>query len=265
MTQVVIMALVLTGGIGFPVLRELWTRSSNLFRRRVLKRHVPWRRTPVGMKVALLMSAILLVAGALTFGATEANGVLAPLAPGDQALNATFASVVSRSAGFNTLDVASFSPPTLFIVLMLMFVGGSSGGTAGGIKTNTLAVLLATLRGELRGRDPELFGRAIDPRAIRRAVAVSALSLLFVALALLLLSVFEPDKPFLSLAVETVSAFGTVGLSAGLTTDLGTASKLLLTMTMFVGRVGPLTIAYAVGRDHGGARHRLASEDLMVG
>lgn len=265
LTQLVIIGLVLTGGIGFPVLRELSTRALSSFRKRVLKRQVPWRRTPVGMKVALTMSAVLLISGALAIGATEYNGELARLGPFEQGLNALFTSVISRSAGFNTIDIARFAPATLFIVLMLMFVGGSSGGTAGGIKTNTLAVLLATLRAELRGRDPELFGRAIDPRAIRRAVAVAALSLLFVALALLILTLLEPGKPFLSLAFETVSAFGTVGLTAGLTPGLGAAAKLLLTATMFVGRVGPLTIAYAVGRDGGGRRHRLASEDLMVG
>lgn len=264
-SQLVISALVLTGGIGFTVLRELWIRLVRLFRRRVLRRPQRWRRTPVGVKVAIVTSAVLVVAGSLAIGASEAYGELASLAPGEQALNATFTSVISRSAGFNTLEMTHLAPPTLFLILLLMFVGGSPGGTAGGIKTNTLAVLLATMRAELRGRDPELFGRAIDPRTIRRAVAVASLSALFVAMALLVLTALEPGRSFLALAFETVSAFGTVGLSVGLTPELGTAAKLVITATMFVGRVGPLTIAYAVGRDVEAGRHRLATEELAVG
>jgi len=264
-TQLVVMVLVLTGGIGFTVLRELWARIVRFYRRRVLKQLLPWRRTPVGVKVALVTSGVLLLLGALGIGASEASGALGHLSPGQQALNATFMSTMTRSAGFNTIDMSQLAPATLFIAMLLMFVGGSPGSAAGGIKTNTLAVLLATLRAELRGRDPELFGRAIDPRTIRRAVAVVSLSVMFLAGVLLLLTVLEPHQPFLDLAFEAVSAVATAGLSVGVAAELGTAAKLVVTVTMFVGRVGPLTIAYAVGRDHVASTHRLASEDVMVG
>jgi trk system potassium uptake protein TrkH len=264
-TQLVIMLLILTGGIGFAVMRELAQRARRTWLRRVKRVHVPWVRPTVATRVALLTSAALLLIGAIGLGASEAYGTLHGLSPVDQVVNATFASVTARTAGFNTLDMTQLAPPTLVLTIMLMFIGGSPGSTAGGIKTNTLAVILATLRAELKGRSPELFGRAIAPRTVRRAVAVVALSLGFVSFVLLAMTIAEPDKGFLALAFESFSAFGTAGLSVGLTPTLGVAGKLIITVAMFVGRVGPLTIAFAVGQEREAPRYRLAAEDVAVG
>ncbi len=264
-TQLTLIGLVLTGGLGFAVLRELAARLKGFFLRRVLGRTIPWRRTPVGTKIVLWTSAILVVGGALSIGASEAYGALESMSPGEQALNATFASVVARTAGFNTFDLGQLAAPAMMITMLLMMIGGSPGSTAGGMKTTTLVVVLATLRAELRGREPEIFGRAIDPGTIRRAVAVAALSLLFIVVATLVVAICEPERDFLALAFDTVSAATTTGLSTGITPHLHDVTKLVLTATMFIGRVGPLTAAYAVGRDHVQARHRLATEEIAVG
>ncbi len=264
-TQAIIVTLVFTGGIGFSVLRELYIRAKRLFLRRVLRRPLPWRRTPVGIKVAVVTHLVLLLAGALLIGATEHAGELAPLSAGEQALNATFTSAMPRSAGFNTLDMTRLADPTLLVLIVLMFIGGSPGSTAGGIKTTTFLVLLATLRAELRGREPELYGRAIAPRTIRRAVAVSALTLIFIVVVLFFLVALEPELPFLNLTFEAVSAVATTGLSTGITASLSDAAKLVVTLAMFVGRIGPLTVANAVGREVEDKHHRLATEELVVG
>jgi trk system potassium uptake protein TrkH len=264
-TQVVIMLLIITGGIGFAVMRELAARAHRFWLVRVRQRKVPWQRPTVALRVALWTSLFLLVVGAIGLGASEAYGTLHDLPPGDQVLNATFASVTARTAGFNTLDMTKLAPPTLVLTIMLMFIGGSPGSTAGGIKTNTIAVIFATLRAELRGTSPELFGRAIGPRTVRRAIGVVALSIAFVSFIVLAMTIAEPDKPFLALAFESFSAFATVGLSVGLTPTLGVAGKLIIVVAMFVGRVGPLTIAYAVGQEREHARYRLADEDVAVG
>jgi trk system potassium uptake protein TrkH len=146
----------------------------------------------------------------------------------------------------------------------LMFIGGSPGSTAGGIKTTTVATLFATLRGELRNGEPNLGRRSIAPDVFRRASAVAAISSGIVIVSLTALTITE-EHEFMKLLVEAVSAFGTVGLSTGITAALTTAGKLVITATMFVGRVGPLTIALAVAAAEGKARYRLARESLPIG
>ena len=183
---------------------------------------------------------------------------------GGRVLAALFASVNTRTSGFNTVDLVVMKDATLMIMCVLMFIGGSPASTAGGIKTTTAAVVFATLRAELRGREPELAGRAIAPDALRKAIAVSAMSLAVVLTIILLLTLTE-DQKFIHLAFEAVSAFATVGLTAGITSSLSVAGKLIITAAMFVGRVGPFTIALAVGRDVEAQRYRLARENLPVG
>jgi trk system potassium uptake protein TrkH len=215
--------------------------------------------------VVLIVSAFLIVLGAALIAALDANGALEHLGAGDRVVNALFSSVSTRTAGFNTVDFGAMRAGTLLIVIVLMFIGGSPASCAGGIKTTTAAVVFAALRGELRGREPHLAGRALSPDAVRRATAVLTMSMLIVVGFLLVLTLTEPDKTFLQLAFETVSAFGTVGLSTGITPSLSIAGKIVISLLMFVGRVGPLTIALAVGRPAAAARHRLAREDLPIG
>jgi trk system potassium uptake protein TrkH len=155
-------------------------------------------------------------------------------------------------------------PATLLVIMLLMFVGGSPSSTAGGIKTTTLAVILAAVNAELRGREPRLLGRTLAAEVLRRATTVVTVSAAIVFLALLCLSLTE-RQDLLALAFEVVSAFGTVGLSTGITSSLSTAGKLIVILTMFAGRVGPLTVALAVSGSSAPEVQRPAREDLPVG
>lgn len=266
--QAVIMTLIVLGGLGFPVMMELvrhaWRRVV-----RVVKPAAPVpARLSLTTRVVLSTSLALIVAGALAIFALEFSSALAPAAEhgvGRRALAAVFASVNTRTAGFNTVDLAAMRDATLLLTCVLMFIGGSPASTAGGIKTTTFAAVVAALRAELRGREPELAGRALVPEVLRKAIAVLVM-MIGVALVITLLLTLTEDQPFLRLAFEAVSALATVGLSTGITGSLTVAGKLIVSAAMFLGRVGPFTIALAVGEapsTH--QRYRLAREDLPVG
>jgi trk system potassium uptake protein TrkH len=265
--QVVLMVLIVLGGLGFPVLMEVVRAGWQRLRRVVDAKASAPARIGLTTRVVLTTSGVLVVAGMVAVLALEFTGALTPAGEamtGGRVLGALFASVNARTAGFNTVDLGAMRDATLLLLCALMFIGGSPASTAGGIKTTTAAVVMATLRGELRGREPELGGRAIAAEVLRKAIAVSALSLLIVLTVVLLLTLTE-DQPFIRLVFEVVSAFATVGLSTGITASLTVAGKLIIAAAMFVGRVGPFTIALAVG-DHGEAqRYRLARETLPIG
>jgi trk system potassium uptake protein TrkH len=214
--------------------------------------------------VALATSAVLVVGGALVLGLLEYGGAFSHLSAGHRVLASIFLSVNTRTSGFNSVDIGTLGAASLVVVCVLMFIGGSPGSTAGGIKTTTVATLLATMRAELTGGEPNLGRRALAAEAVRRAVAVAVLSAMLVALGLFLLTLTE-SAPFEQILFEVVSAFGTVGLSTGLTPKLSVPGKLILSMVMFVGRVGPLTIGLAVGTRVAALRYRLARESLPIG
>ncbi len=260
----VVMALIFLGSIGFPVLAEAGQRAVARLGRLVGRRTLVPPRWSLGSRTALQVSAVLLVVGAVVIAALEARGSFAELGWGKGVLAAVFTSVTARTAGFATVDMANFSDATLLVLIVLMFIGGSPGSTAGGIKTTTLAVILAAFRAEIRGGDPHLGLRRLPEGAVRRATAVTAASL-SIALCTLLFLTLSEDQPFVHLAFETISALGTVGLSAGVTTSLSTPGKLAVVVTMFVGRVGPLTVALAVGQAVARRRFRRAEEDLPIG
>jgi len=265
--QTVIMILIVLGGLGFPVIMELVRTGSRRLLRAVRKSTPMPPRLSLTSRVVVTTSALLIALGTVAVLLLEFTNALAPAGEamtGGRVLAALFASVNTRTSGFNTVDLMVMKDATLMIMCVLMFIGGSPASTAGGIKTTTAAVVFATLRAELRGREPELAGRAIAPDALRKAIAVSAMSLAVVLTIILLLTLTE-DQKFIHLAFEAVSAFATVGLTAGITSSLSVAGKLIITAAMFVGRVGPFTIALAVGRDVEAQRYRLAREDLPVG
>jgi trk system potassium uptake protein len=259
--QLVLMILIVLGGIGFPVLHELVVRSRARLERG--GRADP-RQLSMGSRVALATSGILLAGGAILFAALEIGHLSADLSAWEYAWSALFTSVVSRTAGFSTIDIGVLLPSTLLIVMVLMFIGGSPGSCAGGIKTTTAAVLVSSLSAELRRHEPRLLGRTLFPGALRRAIAVTIISVGVVLAALLLLTMSEQHS-FLELAFETVSAFGTVGLSTGITPSLSAAGKLIIVATMFMGRVGPLTVVLALGDRRERPLYRLAPEDLNIG
>ncbi|HVS16090.1 MAG TPA: TrkH family potassium uptake protein [Thermoanaerobaculia bacterium] len=232
-------SLIVLGGLGFVVLASA---GSYLLRRG--RRRQP---LPVQVRTVLAVSASLLLAGTALYGVCEWDRSLAGLSIADKLVNALFQSVTLRTAGFNSVDFTELRAATTLFMILFMFVGAAPGSTGGGIKITTAAVLVAAIRAAVRPGEPTtLFARQVPEDIVTRSLAIAAISLAVVAAGLFLLLLFEP-QPFLDLAFEATSAFGTVGLSLGATANLGPAGKLTIIATMFVGRTGPLTLALLLG------------------
>ena len=250
-----ICAGVILGGIGFPVLFEL--------RRR-------WRQPrlwSVHARLTVYGSALLLVLGAVAFSALEWSnpGTLGPMTPESKVLGGLTGSVMPRTAGFNTVDYAAVTPETVLVTSLLMFIGGGSAGTAGGIKVVTFFLLAFVIWTEVRGeRDTTVAHRRISTSTIRQALTVALLAVAVVAagsLALLLATDLAIDV----VAFEAISAFATVGLSTGITAGLPASAKLTLMVLMFVGRVGTITVASALALRTRHDHYRLPEERPIVG
>jgi trk system potassium uptake protein TrkH len=231
-------ALIVLGGLGFVVLAWIWSRLL----------HRSPARTPVQVRVVLWMSLFLVVAGAIAYALLEWEHTLAGMSDSDKLLNAVFQSITTRTAGFNSVDFTAMRPATMLFVIVFMFIGAGSGGTAGGIKITTLAVLAAAIP-EMVGarRGATIFGRVIPPATLQRAATIAVVAATTMVACLFLLLLTE-DGQFVILAFETVSALGTVGLSLGATATLSTVGKWIVIVTMFIGRIGPLTLALALGQ-----------------
>ena len=251
--QATIMALVVAGGLGFPVLAAL---GGLLSRRR--------RRLDLHAKLVLSASGLLVAGGAAALLFLGPSGGALGRGPGERFLAALFHSVSARTAGFNTVDVAGLGPACLFAILLLMWIGGSPASTAGGVKTTTVAVALLTVLSISGGKERvELFRRRIGEGSIQRAFATVILSVLLLSASILALLALEA-KPPLDLAFEAVSALSTVGLSTGITSALGPPAKLLLAALMLAGRVGLLGCVLALSPRRPDARHEYAREDVLV-
>ena len=237
------------GGIGFPVLLEGARRVRARYDGR------PRRRWSLTARFTLIGTAILVPAGMLMVALGEWNGALAqvggvdgrePTAP-VRLLNAFFAGVSPRTAGFNSVDYADFHPSTLLGTDILMFIGGGSGGTAGGVKITTAAVLIAAIVAEARGDDSVIsHGRRLGGRVVRQSLAVLAAAIALVVGATMGLLILAPQFTSDQILFEVTSAFATVGLSTGITGQLPVAAQLILILLMFAGRVGPLALATAL-------------------
>ncbi|MFO7819697.1 MAG: TrkH family potassium uptake protein [Halanaerobacter sp.] len=247
--------LIILGGIGFAVIAELYDGKK-------------FRNFSLQTKLVLSVTAFLLVLGmvvslVLEFSNPETLGALSWKGKG---LAAFFLSVTPRTAGFNTVPTGSLRSSTLFFTIVLMFIGASPGSTGGGVKTTTFGSLLAVLYTTATGKeDVEFYKRRIGKEVIYSAVAIIAISLMLVVSVTMILSITE-DAAFIDLFFEAVSAFGTVGLSTGVTGNLSVVGRILIIFTMFAGRVGPLTIAVAIGeRTKRKANIRYPKEKILVG
>jgi len=263
--NLVICFLIISGGIGFLVLSELKQRFP--YNRRA------WSGLSLHSKLALATTAALLISGTFIIILMEWRNTLAPLALPDRFLAGFFQAVTARTAGFNTLPIGNMANETLFLFILLMFIGASPGSCGGGIKTSTIATLGVLGISRLRGLErPQIFRRTISEGTVGKAVSVVIISMLVVIVATMALLMTELGETshalsrgkFLELFFETVSAFGTVGLSTGITGGLSMAGKLILTVVMFVGRLGPLVIAIAVSRP-ADSRYYYAEERIMIG
>jgi trk system potassium uptake protein TrkH len=268
LVNLAITGLIVVGGLGFLVNMELWDGT----RARLRGRRAPL--LSLHAKLALLVTAALLAVGTAGFLLLERDNVLRGLPLGERLLASWFQSVTPRTAGFNTIDYGQVGSDTLFFTIFLMFVGASPGSTGGGIKTTTFGLLVALVIARWRGRGrAAVFRRTIPHAVMDRALLVALLAWAFVSLAIGLLvftetrgTPFAAAEPrFAALMFEAVSAFGTVGLSTGITPSLGAGSKLVLVALMFAGRVGPLTLVLAVGPRQERGRFRYAEENVMVG
>jgi trk system potassium uptake protein TrkH len=264
-TLLVVGLLVVVGGIGFLVLEELslrW-RGPRAARRPRLSLH---------SRLVLVSTAVLLGAGWVLLGLSEWSGELGALPVGHRIVNALFLSITPRTAGFNTIDYGAATDSTNFLTVLLMFVGGSPGSTAGGIKTTAFALIALLAATRFAGEEvTRVRHRSIPEETVQRAVGLTAVAMVVVTASILVLSWGEspavPGGSFLALMFEAVSAFNTVGLSMGVTDDLSPLGRALTLGLMFVGRVGPLTFAAALAtsaRRHRAA-HRYAFEDVVVG
>ena len=173
--------------------------------------------------------------------------------------------MTARTAGFNTIDIGAMSQASLFLIMILMFIGASPGGTGGGIKTTTFGALLAAMSAIVRGeRDVTFFNRRLSHDLLLRAFTIALLSLSLVA-AVTLVCMAMGKQSFMNTLFEVTSAFGTVGLSAGITFDLSSAQKVLIIITMFCGRLGPLTMAMALASSAQRKQYRLPAEEILIG
>lgn len=252
--------LVVLGGLGFGVVMEIFSLRPLLESpaRRL-------RRMQMHTKVVLATSGMLVLFGALILFFSEFDHSAEGLPVPSKLLAATFHSISARTAGFNTLDLALLSPVGVLGLVFLMFIGGSPGGTAGGIKTTSFAALLLTVRAMLLGReDIEVFGRTISKENFYRAMAVGTVSFGLVAIGFTLL-VATQDLPFMQLLFECVSAFGTVGLSMGVTAQLDAVGQVLIIVLMFAGRVGPLSLALVAAEERERSNYRYPEAKLLVG
>jgi trk system potassium uptake protein len=258
-----ITGLIIFGGIGYQVILEMyfWIRD------RIFKK-TSCQLFSLDFKVATSTTVILLILGTIAFFGIEIRNTatFGALSFHDQILVAWFQSVTPRTAGFNTIDIGKMTTAGLFITIALMFIGASPGGTGGGMKTTTLRVLTSCTKTILQGKEEVLlYERKIAMSLILKAVGVLVGSVATVILATILISLTDPKLDFIQILFEVVSAFATVGLSTGITGTISTAAKLVLIITMYVGRVGILLLMSAVLGDPRPTRIHYPEENLLVG
>lgn len=243
MVSAVFVGLITAGGLGFVVVLDLTNRQNW----GVLRPGAIWSRLQVQTRVVLVATLVLDLVGALAFLFFEYDGALAGLSIPTKLNAALFQGVTLRTAGFNTVPLGALAAPTVIVCVVWMFIGAGPGSTGGGVKTTTAATVIMAVRAMLRGREEvELFGRAIPQVVVYRSISIVFIAGAIIASFLVLLTATQGGN-FERLAFETVSAFGTVGLSMGATSELDTVGKALVTMLMYTGRVGPLTLALAIG------------------
>ncbi|WP_442486264.1 TrkH family potassium uptake protein [Fusobacterium necrophorum] len=248
--------LIILGGMGFAIINSFIM---------MIRKGVS--RFTLTSKLAIHISMILTFGGAVLFFLLEFSNsaTLSPLPWSEKIISSVFQSVTLRTAGFNTIPLGNLRSATVFMACIWMLIGASPGSTGGGIKTTTLGVILFYVIGIIRGKEHvEIFNRRLDWDVMNKALALLVVSLSYIALVILFLLVLEPFS-MEKIVFEVVSAFGTVGLTMGITPYLSVTSKLVIIVTMFVGRLGPMTIALALGEKKKKARVQYPKEDILIG
>ena len=250
-----IAALIVIGGLGFTVWSELYNYKG-------------YKKLSLHSKVVIMITAILLIGGAILMFIFEYNNpnTLKYMSFGDKLTNAFFASATTRTAGFNSVSTADMTLAGKFLTILLMFVGGSPGSTAGGIKTATFGIVVLTLISIIRGReDTEVFKKRISKELVYKAFAVLFIGFGIVVLGTLILAVTEPGFSLEYILYEVTSAFATVGLTLGLTPYLSVIGKIIIIITMYLGRVGPMTVVLALANRKKPSAYKYPEDKILIG
>ncbi|QOT00349.1 Ktr system potassium transporter B [Brevibacterium sp. JNUCC-42] len=254
--NIMISILFIVGGIGFTVILDICKKKS-------------FRKLSLHTKLALTVTLFLNTVSLLMILFLEYNNpaTLGSLDFGDKLWAAYFQGTVPRTAGFNTIDITQMTPSSLVYIMGLMFIGASSGSTGGGIKITTAALLLLALWAVITNKqDVNLYKRRIPQNQINKALSIGISGILFIFAIFFILTITEKGAEITQILFETVSAFGTVGLSAGLTGDLTPTGRILITVMMFIGRLGPLTMTFAIMINlNNKSKIRYAEEKILIG
>lgn len=253
LVNITIMALIVTGGIGFLVWDDLQ------------KKKLRFKEYLLHTKIVLVVTASLLFGGALLIYLFERNHLMADMGAGEKVLTSLFASVTARTAGFNTIDVGGMSASSKLVTIVLMFIGGSPGSTAGGIKTTTFAVMLIFVWANLRNsHGSNIFGRRLEEEEIRKASIVVTINLLLAVAAAVILCGMQ-SFPMEDVLLEVFSAIGTVGMSSGITRQLNTVARVIIIFLMYCGRIGSMTFALSFTERKKVAPVQLPAEKIIIG
>mgnify|MGYP002511647421 CR=1 FL=1 len=250
----VLMALVILGGLGFFVWSDL------------KKNGCCWKKYMLHTKITLFTTVLLLAAGTILYFLFENDNLLAQMNGKDKLLAALFSSVTARTAGFNTIDTGGLTGASKLLTMLLMFIGGSPGSTAGGIKTVTALVLVAYVWSNLReSKGVNMFQRRLDDDVIRKASNVVVLSMLMAVVSVIFICFIQPYLPVEDVMFEVFSAIGTVGMSTGLTRNLSTASRIVIILLMYCGRIGSMSFALSFTERKKVAPVQFPVEKIMIG
>jgi len=269
--HLIIAALFILGGIGFPILLNLYKYVRYYLLRKLQKfkdpnraKYLPWVLN-LNSRIVLSTTFILLLIGTGIFYVFEYNNTLSEHSEFGKIVTAFFGAATPRTAGFNSIDTSALNFSTLMLMFLLMWIGASPASTGGGIKTSTFALATLNFFSLAKGKDRiEVYKREVSNISIRRAFAIISLSLLVIGVSLSTISFLEPDKDITAITFEAFSAYSTVGLSMGITADLSSGSKLVIIATMFIGRVSMLTLLIAILRDIKHLNYRYPSEEILI-
>lgn len=252
--NLVIMTLIIVGGIGFIVWDDITMHKWKV------------KKYMLHTKIVLVMSLVLILGGSICFYLFERNNLLADMDMKGKILASMFGAVTPRTAGFNTVDTGAYTEGTRLLTVLLMFIGGSPGSTAGGVKTTTMMVILLYIWSNLRNKKGlNIFGRRLDEDSIKKASTVFFINLLLASVSALLMCGLEGSMPMSDIFMEVFSAIGTVGISTGITRDVTMASKYLLIFLMYSGRIGSMSFALSFTEKKQGSLVQLPIERITIG
>ncbi|MDL2228497.1 ATPase [Odoribacter sp. OttesenSCG-928-L07] len=265
--QLVVILTFVLGGLGFPIvvniLKFLKYKIITLFSPRKSK-YRPWVLN-LNSRITLITTLSISLVAFIVFYFLEYNNTLAEHSGFGKVVTALFGATTPRTAGFNTIDTAAMAFPTLMMVFLLMWIGASPQSTGGGIKTSTFAIATLNILSFAKGKSRiEIFRREIAEISVRRAFAIISLSLVVIGLAIMFISIFDPEKQLLDIAFECFSAYSTVGLSLGITGDLSSASKFVIIVVMFVGRISMLSLVIAVFKKIKHKNYSYPKEEITI-